>query len=82
MGSLCVGMELLYVGVFFKKWCVIIEQLPKWAKSRFGLDGLVSSKNTKMTRPPLSSLTLAVNLADEKPKHLLTCSSIRRYSCC
>ena len=49
--------------------------MPKWEKSRFGLDGLVTSKNTKMTRPPLSSLTLAVNLADEKPKHLLTCSS-------
>ena len=31
-------------------------------KSRFGLDGLATSENTKMTRPPLSSLTLAVNL--------------------
>ena len=51
----------------------------KRKKSRFGLDGLVTSKNTKMTRPPLSSLTLAVNLADEKPKHLLTCPSLRPY---
>ena len=45
----------------------------KSKKSRFGLDGLVTSKNTKMTRPPLSSLTLAVNLADEKtiaPSHV------------
>ena len=55
-------------------------QVPKKAKSRFGLDGLVTSKNTKMTRPPLSSLTLAVNLADEKPKHLLTCASIKVYT--